>query len=222
MDNIDPSLLARQIDAYCAANGIPKSDFYEKTGISSATLSQWRKGVYAPSAKSIDAIEFFTSMPIDALLYGRPSIEAVFNAPNVTDDVVTFPVIADVAAGYDHIAYDDWDGSNIDIPRSFLHGHPPTDCFVLRVKGDSMYPDYQDGDHVLVSRQSTMDRSGQVGVVIYGDENATLKRIEYAMGENWMILRPINTHFPPIRIENEDLEHCKVLGVARFVIREVK
>ena len=142
--------------------------------------------------------------------------------PNVTDDVVSFPVIGGVAAGYDHIVYEDWDGSNIDVPRSFLHGHRPSDCFVLRVKGDSMYPDYQDGDHVLVSRQSTMDRSGQVGVVVYGDENATLKRIEYVMGEDWMVLRPINPQFPPIRVENEDLEHCKVLGVARYVIREVK
>ena len=84
-----------------------------------------------------------------------------------------------------------------------------------------MYPDYQDGDYVLVLRQDTMDRSGQVGVVIYGDENATLKRIEYAQGENWFTMRPINPQFPPVTIRDEALEHCTVLGVAKMVIREL-
>ena len=84
-----------------------------------------------------------------------------------------------------------------------------------------MYPDYQDGDHVLVLRQDTMDMSGQVGVVIYGDENATLKRIEYAQNEDWMTMRPINPQYPPVTIRDEALEHCTVLGVAKMVIREL-
>ena len=142
-----------------------------------------------------------------------------FSAPTPTDDTVSFPVIGGVAAGYDHIAYEDWTGDTIDIPRSYLRGRPPQDYFVLKVKGDSMYPDYHDGDHVVVLRQETMDRSGQVGVVIYGDENATLKRIEYVNGEDWMTLRPINPQFPPVTIRDEHLEHCKVLGVAKYVIR---
>ena len=142
--------------------------------------------------------------------------------PAMTDDTVSFPVIGGVAAGYDHVAYTDWTGDSIEIPRSYLHGRPATDYFVLQVRGDSMYPDYQDGDHVLVLRQSTMDRSGQVGVVIYGDENSTLKRVEYVEGEDWMTLRPINTQLPPVTIRGEALEHCVVLGVAKMVIREVK
>jgi repressor LexA len=102
-----------------------------------------------------------------------------------------------------------------------LHGRHPQDYFMLRVKGDSMYPLFNDGDHVLVLRQSTMDRSGQVGVVIYGDEAGTLKRVEYVDGEDWMTLRPINPQFPPITIRGEDLEHCRVLGVTKMVIREI-
>lgn len=136
-------------------------------------------------------------------------------------DVISFPVIGGVAAGYDHIAYEDWTGDSIDIPRSYLHGRQPKDYFVLRVEGDSMYPEYQDGDHVLVFRQTTMDRSGQVGVVVYGDENATLKRVEYVPGEDWVKLCPINPQYPPVTIRDEALTHCTVLGVAKLVVREV-
>ena len=84
-----------------------------------------------------------------------------------------------------------------------------------------MYPQYQEDDKVLVLRQSTMNHSGQVGVVIYGDENATLKKIEYAYGEDWMKLIPINPMYPPVEIKNEELEHCRVLGIPRLVLREI-
>lgn len=73
MVKVDTKLLIKQIELYCASNGISKSEFYERTGISSATVSQWRKGLYAPSARSIKAIEDHLGMPIEALLYGHPS-----------------------------------------------------------------------------------------------------------------------------------------------------
>ena len=221
MKEIDYRLLARQIDAYCASNGIRKADFFSATGISAASLSQWRTGVHTPSEDKIAAIEAYTNMPIEALIYGHPSRTMELDAPQIAEDTVTFPVIGGVAAGYDRIGYEDWTGDSLEIPRSYLHGRKPQDYFVLRVNGDSMYPDYQHNDHVLVLRQTTMDRSGQVGIVVYRDECATLKRIEYVMGEDWMILRPINPQYPPITNRDEDLEHCKVLGVAKLVIREV-
>ena len=214
MKDLNSAQIARIVDAYCAAHGISKAEFTKQTGVSSATLSQWRKGVYKPSEKALDAISKFIGSPID-------SLDNVFRAPTVSDDNVSFPVIGEVAAGYDHVAYDGWTGDSIEIPRSYLHGREPTDYFVLRVQGYSMYPDYQDGDHVLVLRQSTMDRSGQIGVIIYGDENATLKRIEYVDGEGWLTLRPINPQYPPVTIRDEALEHCTVLGVAKLVVREL-
>lgn len=141
--------------------------------------------------------------------------------PNPSEDYATFPVIGEVAAGYEHIAIENWEGDVVDIPLSYLRGRNKSDFFVLRVKGDSMYPQYQEGDKVLVLKQSTMDYSGQIGVVIYGDDKGTLKKVEYVQGEDWMRLIPVNPSFPPTEITNEDLEHCRVLGIPKLVIREV-
>lgn len=85
MRKVDAKLLARQIDTFCIANRIAKSDFYSRTGISSATLSQWRNGLYEPSDKSIQAIEVFVGFPIEDLLYGHPAANAPFD-PNPLDD----------------------------------------------------------------------------------------------------------------------------------------
>lgn len=73
MGKVDTQLLVKQIELYCASNRISKGEFSDNTGISSATLSQWRKGQYGPSEKSIKAIEDYLGMPIEALLYGHPS-----------------------------------------------------------------------------------------------------------------------------------------------------
>lgn len=37
--------------------GISKGKFYKESGISSATFSQWRTGIYAPSSEALKKIE---------------------------------------------------------------------------------------------------------------------------------------------------------------------
>ena len=141
--------------------------------------------------------------------------------PNITEDYTTFPVEVEIAAGYEHIALEDWEGDTVDISNDYLKGHNKSEFFVLRVKGDSMYPEYQDGDKVLVLKQPVVNYSGQVGVAVYDGELATLKKIEYTEGESWVRLVPINPAFPPKLIENEDLEYLRVLGIPKLIIREV-
>ena len=143
-------------------------------------------------------------------------------SPAVTDDTVSLEVIGDVAAGYNRIANEEWTGERVEIPREWLRGKKQSDYFALRVSGDSMYPLYMNGDIVVVLRQSTMNRSGEIGVVVYDDDKATLKKIEYVMGEDWMKLIPINPTYMPETITGENLEHCRVLGVPTMLIRDLE
>ena len=143
------------------------------------------------------------------------------NEPDITDDVVTFDIIGEVAAGYDSYAFSDWENGQIDIPKKYLHGRPESDFFVLRVTGDSMYPLYLDGDIVLVLKQTYMERSGQIGIVLYDNEYGTLKKVEYVNGENWVKLVTINPIYPPITIKDSDLEQFKILGVPKLLIRSI-
>lgn len=141
-------------------------------------------------------------------------------SPEITTDTVTFPVIGSIAAGYDEIAVEDWSGETVEIPVSYLKGRSKEDFFVLSVHGDSMYPMYLDGDKVLILKQSTLNRSGDVGAILYDSENATLKKVEYVKGEDWLRLIPINPEYQPKTIEGANLEECRVLGVPRLLIRE--
>lgn len=150
------------------------------------------------------------------------TISSQFPPPTITNDFTTFPVIGEIAAGYDNIAIENWEGDMVDIPNSYLGGRPREEFFVLKVKGGSMWPDYRDGDKVLILKQSTMDYSGQVGVVIYDDNIGTLKKVEYKQGENWMKLVPINPVVEVIEITGESLEHCRILGIPKLLIRNIE
>lgn len=144
-----------------------------------------------------------------------------FTAPEIATDVAVFNVIGTVAAGYDELAVEDWTGETVSVPVEYLKGHGKEEFLVLSVHGDSMYPLYMDGDKVLILKQSTLGRSGEIGAVLYEGDSATLKKVEYVEGEDWMKLIPINPQYPPKTIEGSDLESCRILGVPRLLIREI-
>lgn len=187
------------------------------------TYVNHENGYREPNSEDLISYAKAYDVTVDYLV-GRTDIrsqKSIESQPIISTQFVSFPIIGEVAAHYDGFSSEDWTNGQIDVPLSWLKGKSQSDYFVLRVSGDSMYPAYQDGDLVLVLKQSTMDHSGQVGVIMYDDDKGTLKRVEYVMGEDWMKLIPINPQFPPITIRDERLEHCRVLGVPKKLIRNI-
>ena len=189
----------------------------KELGFPYTTYVNYEKGEREPKSEALIKLAQYFGVTTDYIL-GRNNIPS----PTITEDFITFPVLYDVAAGFDKmaLAIDEWEGETIDIPRSYIHGKKE-DYAVIRVKGDSMYPDYKDGDRVLLKKQPTLDYSGQVGVLVYED-CATLKRVDFVNGEDWLLMRPINPNFPPQRLEGSELEHCRIVGVPKVLVRKIK
>ena len=66
---------------------------------------------------------------------------------------MTFPVITSVAAHYDSVSIDERGRREDQVPRAYLKGRKAEDFCAMRVRGDSMYPAFQNGDIVLVLRR---------------------------------------------------------------------
>lgn len=213
----DKRIFAKNLNSIMEECDRTPSDIVNLLGVSKSTVSSWRNGEKMPRMDKIEALaNYFGCLKSD--LIEQKSLRA----PEVTEDTVIFPVIGEIAAGYDYPAYEDWSGETVEIPKSYLHGCSRDDFFVLSIKGDSMYPQYMDGDKVLILKQSTMNRSGEIGAIIYDGDMATLKKIEYVDGEDWVKLIPINPEYTPKTIRNEDLEQCHVLGIPRLLVREIE
>lgn len=54
---MDGLSFVQKIEQELVKRQIPKEQFYRESGISSATMSQWRKRVYSPSSAAIKKIE---------------------------------------------------------------------------------------------------------------------------------------------------------------------
>jgi len=92
-----------------------------------------------------------------------------------------------------------------------------TDCFYLRVTGDSMIEaGIQDGDLALVRSQSTAE-NGEI-VVAMIDGEATLKRLYSEDGH--IRLQPANAALQPIIIEGNRMAGVSIIGKLLKTVRD--
>ena len=200
---------------------LSQNQLAEKLGLAPSTIGNYEQGTRIPDYETLELIADFFNVNMD-VLFNRNEYIARLLPPEVTDDVVEIPVLGEIAAGYNELAVEDWSGETVKIPTDYLHGRKKEEFFVLTVHGDSMYPLYMEGDKVLILRQETMNHSGEISAVLYDGEMATLKRVEYVTGEDWMKMIPVNPNYPPKTITGADLEQCRILGIPKLVVREVQ
>lgn len=123
--------------------------------------------------------------------------------------LVKFPVIGSIEPGFDCCSVGEYLIDYTFFPEGDLE--PQDEYFVLRIKGDSMCPKLLDGDRVLVRRSSSVD-SGKIAIVLYKEDEATAKIINYEKGQDWLELVPINPEYKTKRIEGADVQLCFILG----------
>lgn len=201
------------------ALGLSQDALAQKVGYTSrSSIAKIENGdVDIPRSKIVAFAKALRCSPLELMGWDGSEL----NNFNKDDISISFPIIGEVAAGYDCPAIEEETGEYEQIPASWLHRHPKENFFVLKVKGDSMYPAYRDGDRVLIHRVPSVD-SGSIAVVLYETEVATLKKVKYVHGEDWLELIPLNPEYAPKRIEGPDLEQCRVLGEVWRLIRVIK
>ena len=99
-----------------------------------------------------------------------------------------------------------------EIPASWLSGD--REYFALQVHGDSMYPQYLEGDVVIFLKTDTCE-TGDDYVVYVNGQDATLKRIKrYEDGS--LSLCPLNTSYSPCTFTAKQVQELPVTigGVA--------
>lgn len=198
------------------AKGFTQKRLGELVGVSESAINQYENGKRLPSFE----VALKIAEELDCEFTDLVSLRE--NRPTIATNVVTFPVIGEVAAHYGHYGDQNYTNGEVEIPESWLKGRDRKEFFVLRVSGDSMYPDFQDGDIVLVHSQPVLDRNGQVAVVRYNSEEATLKRVDHGAGS--VKLCPINPQYPPLTIRGNDLHSAEfaILGIPKMIIRSVE
>ena len=125
-------------------------------------------------------------------------------------DILKIPLVGWTAGGSAI-----WSEQNIEewIPisrRLFRFGS--NEIFLLKVKGNSMAPEIEDGDMIVVKKQYTAD-PGQKVVALLGNETTVKK---YLPREDHILLQPSNPKYEPIVVFPDEV---RIQGVVEGVLK---
>jgi repressor LexA len=200
----------------------------KETGISERLIGYWKNGK-VPEGENLKKVADYFNVSVDYLL-GNSTLKNrnIGNYPpnsNQLSDImeklgalpigelINVPILGSVKAGFNGIAYEEIVGYE-PMPKEFLDGND--DCFLLRIRGDSMAPLMTENDLVLVHHQSSVD-SGSYAIVIVDGEEGVVKKVTY--GADWIELHSENPYYPVRRFDGQDVLQVYIAGE---VIRQVR
>jgi len=128
------------------------------------------------------------------------------------------PLINKVAAGYP-AEFTDLDYP-LNVADEYVECPDVTDpqAFAARVVGDSMAPDYREGEIVVFSPMLPTPSGSDCFVRLERDNETTFKRVYFEEAGARLRLQPINAKYPPRVVEREDVTG---LWAAAYVMRKV-
>lgn len=195
----------------CAERGLSPNAVARELSISSGAVTKWKNGTF-PQNSTMKKIANYFNVPI-SFFEGIISNNTIPNADVIEGNIYNIPVFESVSAGFG--AYPDNHIVSY-IPMIFSSATEANESIFVVVRGDSMYPKIEDGDTVLVLKQSIAD-SGAIAVVLIDGEDALVKRVVY--GENWIELQSINPMYPPIRFAGQDVLRVQLLGIVKKILK---
>ncbi len=126
------------------------------------------------------------------------------------NDVIDVPVVGRVAAGMPITAEENLEGT-MPLPSQYVKGN----CFMLRVKGESMInAGIMDGDLILVEQQKTANNGDIVVAMVDGFESEATVKTFYKEADH-VRLQPENDTMSPIIVQDVSIQG-KVKGVFRY------
>lgn len=188
--------------------GITQNELAEICKVSDKAVSTWENGRNIPRMGAIQHMADYFGIPKSAI------IENI--APPV--NAIRIPVLGNIPAGIPLSAVEDIEGWE-ELSPDMLRGGK--EYFALAVKGDSMIPEYRDGDVLILRKQDSCETGDDCAVMVNGDD-ATFKRVRRS--EKGITLQPLNPAYDPMFFSNEEIMSLpvRIIGVVVEIRRKIK
>ena len=187
------------------------------------TVSKWESDENFPKGKDLKKLAELFGVSSDYLLglstvSKQDDISTIYNqlAPPRQEKVYNFaerqleeqnrkvvPLFGTTAANPTELSYGDInmeDTIEINVPKK-------AEC-ALVVKGDSMEPEYQNGDIVFYKSQPAVE-NGEMAIVEIDGDGVTLKKVYYNYDDDKVVLRSLNGKYEDRELEPE---RVRILG----------
>ena len=189
--------------------GISQRQLAEFLKVAPSTISMYENGQREPNFEVLESLADFFNVDLNYLL-GKTNKTTKIILHSESSKGIKIPVLGTVPAGIPVTAVEDILDYE-EIPKSWEN---QGEFFGLKIKGDSMYPTLENGDVVIVRKQSTADNGDTVVVMVNGDD-ATCKR--YERSDTGIMLIPNNNVYAPAFYTNEEIETLPLTIIGKVV-----
>lgn len=194
------------------SNKLTQAEVAKHLNISMQAYSHYETGRREPDNKTLKNIAEFFNVSIDYLLgKEEPGV--------ISKNYSRIPVYGTIPAGVptemiDNSFIEDYEDIDINLTKGGKQ------YFGLKVKGESMAPNFLNGDVLILRKQETCE-NGQYCAVSINHTECTFKKV--ILNSNGITLQPINPSFEPLFFSNKEIAELPItiLGVAVEVRRQI-
>lgn len=206
-------IFSKNLKYYMNENNIDRTVLSEKLNIAYTTVNDWYNGITYPRIDKIELIANLFNIKKSDLIEDKRN----FDPYDLDEATIKIPVLGVIPAGTPMEAIEDI-LDYIEIPKDWLRGGK--EFFALKLKGDSMFPKYNDGDIVIFKKTPDCNSGDEVCVLVNGFD-ATFKRL--LKHDSGITLQPLNTAYEIKLYSNDDVKNLpiRVLGVAVEMRRKI-
>lgn len=195
-------IFAKNLQYYMEINNKDRNDLARDLNLPYTTITSWCKGEFYPRIDKIQLLANYFNIQKADLVESRNTLAHTSNS------AVVF-VYGTIPAGIPMECIEDIIDTE-EISADMLKGDKQ--YFGLKIKGNSMEPDYLDGDVIIFQKQDDCENGDDCVVMVNGNDG-TFKRV--FKNENGIILQPLNPTYSPMVYSNEEIEKLpvRILGV---------
>lgn len=172
-----------------------------------STVAMYEKGNRKPSLEVLVKLSEIFDCSIDYLL-GKTDVRKPIENINNPKKYYMCPVYGRISAGQPNWAEECIEG-RLPIDIELMNIVNPEECFFLRVNGESMNKEIQDGAYALIRKTDSVD-DGDIAVVLVNGYDATLK--VFNRQGDFILLEPMSTNSSfKTQVYGKDTE-IKIIG----------
>lgn len=191
--------------------GMLQKELAIQLGVSQPTVSDWEHGKKDPTEENAKKIGEIFNCDWRVVLCRKPLHEKAESS-----NAIRVPVLGYIPAGIPIEAIEDvldWE----EVPADW--GLGGKEYFALKVNGNSMLPDYRNGDVVIFKRQDTCESGQDCAVMVNGDD-ATFKRVKWS--PKGVMLQALNPDYDSYVYTSDEWQdnNGRILGVVAELRRK--
>lgn len=190
--------------------GLSRRAFGELLGVAESKIQKIEIGAQRADHEFLSILSQSLAIDMNWLLgeTSKPPLNA-----DTTNEFINVPRLAvEASAGNGTAVESESETHSYAFSRKWLtkRGLAPNHLSVISVRGDSMEPDLNDGDLILIDRADTTLADGKIYAVQYSN-NLFVKRIQYIPGDT-VRLGSSNALYSPIEITTPEADGVHVVG----------